>query len=51
MKRFDASLEWLMERIGMRDVRIEKIRQNGEIEENEESDAPSKKNQQYHGSP
>ena len=29
LKRFDTSLEWLMERIEMRDDEIEKMRRNG----------------------
>ena len=33
LKRFDASLGWLMERVGMRDEEIDKIRQDGQIEE------------------
>ena len=33
MKRFGASLEWLMERIGLRDEEIEKIRSDGVLEE------------------
>ena len=35
LKRFDASLEWLTERIGMREDEIEKIRCDREIEERE----------------
>ena len=35
LKRFDASLEWLMDRIQTRDDEIEALRQNGEIEERE----------------
>ena len=37
LKRFDASLEWLTERIGMREEEIEKIRSDREIEEREKS--------------
>ena len=37
LKRYDSSLEWLMERIGMRDVEIEAIRGNGEMEESEKT--------------
>ena len=37
LKRFDASLEWLLERIGMREEEIERIRQNGEIDETEKN--------------
>ena len=33
MKRFDASLEWLLERIAQRDDDIEALRQNGQVEE------------------
>ena len=33
LRRFDASLEWLLERIQMRDDEIETIKQNDEIEE------------------
>ena len=33
LKRYDASLEWLRERIGLRDEEIDAIRRNGEIEE------------------
>ena len=38
LKRFNASLEWLMERIAMRDEENETIRQNGELEEREQND-------------
>ena len=37
LKRFDASLEWLTERIGIREEEIEKIRCDREIEEREKS--------------
>ena len=37
LRRFDASLEWLTERIGMREEEIEKIRCDREIEEREKS--------------
>ena len=37
LKRFDASLEWLTERIWMREVEIEKIRGDKEVEEREKS--------------
>ena len=33
LKRFDASLEWFLERIGMRDREIEKIKADGQMEE------------------
>ena len=32
LKRFDASLEWLMERIGIREEEIEKIRADEQME-------------------
>ena len=32
MKRFDASIEWLRDRIALRDEEMEMIRQNGEVE-------------------
>ena len=35
LKRFGASLEWLLERIGLRDEEINAIGRNGEIEERE----------------
>ena len=35
LKRFGASLEWLLERIQMRDDKIEALRKNCEIEERE----------------
>ena len=38
LKRFDASLEWLSERIGMRDKGIEKIRQDIRIQELEKNE-------------
>ena len=37
MKRFGASLEWLLERIGMRDEEIEKIEHDEEIEASEKT--------------
>ena len=37
LRRFDASLEWLTGRIGMREEEIEKIRGDREIEEREKS--------------
>ena len=37
LKRFDASLEWLTERIGVREDEMEKIREDREIEEREKS--------------
>ena len=33
MRRFDAPLKWLLERITMRENEIERIKQNGDIEE------------------
>ena len=38
LRRFDASLEWLMERIEMRDEEIKKIRENDEMEEREKTE-------------
>ena len=35
LRRFDASLEWLMERIAMRDEEIEEMKKNGGIEVSE----------------
>ena len=35
LKRFDASLEWLMERVSLREEEIDKIRGNEEIQERE----------------
>ena len=37
LKRFDASIEWLGERIAMREEEMEKIRVDGESEEREKS--------------
>ena len=37
-KRFDASFEWLTERIGLRYEEIEKIRGDREIEEREKTE-------------
>ena len=37
LKRFDASLEWLMERIGIREEEMNKVGQNGEMEEGEKT--------------
>ena len=37
LKRFDASLEWLIERIAIREDEIEAIRKNGEMEEQEKN--------------
>ena len=37
LKRFDASIEWLTERIGIREDEIEKIRVDRETEEREKS--------------
>ena len=37
MKRFDASLPWLMERIQLRDAEIDRIRHDDGIGENERS--------------
>ena len=37
LKRFEASLEWLIERISIRDDEIEAKRKNGEIEEQEKN--------------
>ena len=37
LKRFDASLEWLLERIGMREEEIERIIQNEEMDETEKN--------------
>ena len=39
LKRFDASLEWLLERIAMRDEEMAKTRQNEEMEERLKSEA------------
>ena len=33
LKRFDASLEWLLERIGLMDKEIDKTRKDGQLEE------------------
>ena len=38
LKRFDASLEWLMKRIEIRDEEIDRIRHDGQIEERPESE-------------
>ena len=39
LERFDASLEWLMERIGLREEEMERIRRDDEkIEESERSE-------------
>ena len=35
LNRFDASLEWLMERMNMRDEEMDKIRENENIQESE----------------
>ena len=35
LKRFDTSLKWLLERIGLRDEEIDAIGRSGEIEERE----------------
>ena len=35
LKRFKASLLWLMEQIGMRDEKIEKIKENMDMDERE----------------
>ena len=35
LKRFDASLEWLMERIRMRDEEMERIRVNDQMDDSE----------------
>ena len=35
LRRYDASLEWLLERIARRDNDIEALRQNGQMEERE----------------
>ena len=35
LKRFDASLEWLRDRIAIRDDEMDRIRQNGEVEADE----------------
>ena len=37
LKRFDASLEWLMERIAVRDEEIDGIRQNEEMDDREKN--------------
>ena len=37
LKRFDASLEWLLERIGMRDEEMNEIKQNAEMDESEKT--------------
>ena len=39
-KRFDASLEWLVERIDMRDEEIKEINENREIEADEKAKMP-----------
>ena len=38
LKRFDPSLEWLMERVSLRDEEMDKIRQNVEIEVGEKNE-------------
>ena len=38
LKRFNASLEWFVERIAMRDEEMETIRRNGQLEECEKND-------------
>ena len=38
LKRFDASLEWLMERIAILEEEMDKIKQNSEMEEREKSE-------------
>ena len=38
LKRFDASLEWLMERIGVRDDEMEKIRRDDQMAESEKAE-------------
>ena len=35
LKRFDASLEWLMERIELREGAMSALRKNGQLEERE----------------
>ena len=35
LRRFDASIEWLRERIAMREEEMDRIGQNGEVEANE----------------
>ena len=35
LKRFDASLEWLMERIALQDEEIEQVKGNREMDEKE----------------
>ena len=47
LKRFDASLEWLMERITMREEEMEKIKCDDEMDEREEQNSPVEKSGEY----
>ena len=38
LKRFDSSIEWLIERISLRDAKLEVIKQNLETDEHEKNE-------------
>ena len=48
LRRFDASLEWFVERISVRDEELETIRRNGELEEREKNDILRAKGMKKH---
>ena len=51
LKRFDASIEWFMERVDMREEEIEKVRLDREIQESEKAKTlRAKKDEKHRGS-